>query len=189
MNIISDYKSAMKKILEQEFTSSSDALHKNTTETGYTFMGIYEVAHPKWAGWKFIKDSIKKFKTLQEASKECYNNEELKQQVYLFYKNEFWDKAKLDFINQHIAEEIFMFGVNAGMPEAVSHAQRLAGIPEKEIDGKVGPQSIKALNNINIELFDKYYDMIEIAYYSGLIRGNPKHKIYFNGWKNRAYNI
>jgi lysozyme family protein len=138
---MADYKKAMKEILGAEFSSSSNALHKNKTEDGYTYMGIYQSAHPDWIGWDLILKQIYRFGDIKTASIELYNNESLTDLVYLFYKEKFWDKAQLDVVKQQVAEEIFMFGVNAGMQEAVRFAQMVSGIEPKYIDGKVGPMA------------------------------------------------
>ena len=39
------FKRALEILYKLEFNNPQNALHKNPTESGYTFMGIYETAH------------------------------------------------------------------------------------------------------------------------------------------------
>ncbi|MFA7287336.1 MAG: glycosyl hydrolase 108 family protein [Melioribacteraceae bacterium] len=181
---MADFKDSIKILMELEFNNPGNALHKNKTESGYTYMGIYQKAHPKWEGWKIVLEYLEKYKNIKIASKNLYINEPLTFLVNLFYKKTFWDKANLDLINsQKISNEIFIFGVNSGMPVAIKTAQKLVGISP---DGDVRAKTIKTLNNFDEKVFDAEYDLLEQKHYAMLIERNPKLKIYANGWRNRS---
>lgn len=181
---MADIEKAMKILMGLEFSNPENALHKNPTESGYTYMGIYQKAHPKWIGWSIINEYLGIYKNIKIASKNLYENEALTRLVNLFYKKMFWDKANLDSItSQKIADEIFIFGVNAGMPIAIKTAQRLVKINP---DGDVGEKTINILNNFDENVFDSGYDLLEQKHYDMLIERNPKLKIYANGWRNRS---
>jgi hypothetical protein len=95
------------------------------------------------------------------------NVSDLTQLVYEFYRREFWNKADLDaIVEQRKADEIFIFGTNAGMPIAIKKAQKLVGVT---IDGDVGPKTIKAINDYDVEKFDVFYDIEEKEHYDRLI--------------------
>ena len=178
------FKEAFEKVLKLEFNSPGNALHWNKGETGYTYMGIYETAHPNWNGWGLVKSTVQKHDDVKEASTELYKNKELTEKVGEFYKAEFWDKMKLDTIaNQKVAEEMFVMGVNAGIKVAVRLAQRVVGVKD---DGVIGPMTIAALNKADGAVFDKEYDALEIAHYNMLAEKNPNFKKFLNGWHNRA---
>ena len=84
---------SFEKMLKLEFSSSKNALHKNATETGLTFMGIYETANPSWSGWAKIKSYLNMYnyyhyidylKTAENEVKRVQNsnkNQVLKNQI------------------------------------------------------------------------------------------------------------
>lgn len=173
----------MQFLTRLEFSSPSFVLHKNETENGLTFFGIYECAHPNFKGWELVKQVLKG-KSLKEASVILYNNSDLVALVYEFYKREFWDKMRLDEVESDLkASEIFIFGVNVDTKPAVRVLQRLLNVT---VDGVMGAQTLKALNAYDEGKFNVEFDSYEIAYYASLVSKNPKLKIYANGWKNRA---
>ena len=180
---MSNFTKSMQFLIRLEFNSPSLTLHKNETENGLTFFGIYECAHPDFKGWELVKQVLKG-KTLKEASVILYNNSDLVALVYEFYKREFWDKMRLDEVESDLkASEVFIFGVNVDTKPAVRVLQRLLNVT---VDGVMGAQTLKALNAYDEGKFNVEFDSYEIAYYASLVSKNPKLKIYANGWKNRA---
>lgn len=167
-----------------EFSNEDNVLEQNATESGWTFMGIYQAANPGWPGWPIVQEAIGRLKDRKQASIELYGNKALRELVVQLYKEKYWDKAKLDMVDsQHTATEIFVFGVNAGMRKAVQIAQQVVGCLQ---DGIVGPQTIRALNSFNDTVFSELYDELEQKHYGEIIANNPSKKIFANGWKARA---
>lgn len=172
------------KVVSLEFNSPANALHYNEGEKGYTFMGVYQFAHPEWNGWIRVTYAIKSSKTMADASKILYADKELIKLVRDFYKTEFWDKMKLDQVtSQKIAEEMMVFGVNAGIGSAVKAAQKVVGVVA---DGVIGSKTIAALNSFDPKVFDVEFDKAEIAHYEMLVSKNPSFVKFINGWRNRA---
>ncbi|WP_321969877.1 putative peptidoglycan-binding domain-containing protein, partial [Campylobacter fetus] len=68
--------------------------------------------------------------------------------------------------SQIIADELFCFGVNAGIKTAVKLAQKLVGTP---LDGIMGVQTLRALNSADEDKFSLQYDKLEIEYYESLV--------------------
>ena len=183
---MSNFTKSMQFLMRLEFNSPSLTLHKNETENGLTFFGIYACAHPDFKGWELVKQVLKG-KTLKEASVILYNNSDLVALVYEFYKREFWDKMRLDEVESDLkASEVFIFGVNVDTKPAVRVLQRLLNVT---VDGFMGAQTLKALNAYDEDKFNVEFDSYEIAYYASLVSKNPKLKFYANGWKNRALAI
>jgi lysozyme family protein len=113
-----------------------------------------------------------------------YADSELLDEVKKFYKEKFWDRMWLDKVeSQHNANEIFVFGVNAGCGRAVRLAQIVSGAVA---DGVVGPKTVEAINRCDDKVFDAKYDEEEIKYYEAIVRNNPSKNIFMKGWKNRA---
>lgn len=184
---MANFREAMKLLETLEFNSPSNILHKNSNEKDVTFYGIYKYAHPSWIGWDKVSKAIEATGNLERASVVLSKDEELKAQVYKFYKAQFWDVMKLDYIKDDVkANEMFIFGVNAGQANAIKAAQKLVGV---SIDGIIGEKTIKAINAYDTLAFDLGYDRLEIAYYQSLIEKNPSLAINERGWENRARKI
>ena len=186
---MADIKKGLKKIWYVEYSGMQNkALHKNAGETGLTYKGIYQTAHPTWEGWSIINTFVDKFNgDLESASLSLFNDETLEKLVEKFYKMKFWDRMRLDKINsQCIAEEMFVFGVNVGNKIAIQAAQKVVGTI---VDGIIGPITIDTINKYDEKEFSSKYDIEEIAYYTKLVGKNPKFTPYLNGWVNRANTI
>ena len=177
-------KKALDTLFNLEYSSVYNILHKNKHENGLTIYGIYQSAHPTWQGWDVVKEVLKDNPDIRTASKILSGNVILKTWVENFYKENFWNIAKLsDVKSQHIAEEIFVFGVNVGMKIAVIKAQKLIGaVP----DGICGNMTVKALNNFDEVAFDISFDKVEQAYYDAIIKNKPYLSINKKGWYNRS---
>lgn len=175
---------AFKKVLGLEFNSPANALEWNEGEKGWTFMGIYEFAHPGWEGWSTIKRELAADSNRAKVSTKLYYDQNLNMEVLKFYKVKFWDRMRLDeVVSQKIAEELFVFAVNAGIGTAVKVAQTCVGV---QADGILGSGTLKALNGFDEKRFDKDFDLLEIKHYELLAEKNPNFKKFLQGWKNRA---
>lgn len=178
-------KKALQLIKAVEFSNDNKKLlHKNPTENGLTYFGIYEKAHPNWSGWKIINAYLELEPDLQKCSVILSNVSDLNTKVEGFIKKEFWDKMKLDLvISEHKQLELLCFAYNVGIKPAIKVLQETLNIT---IDGIIGQQTINSLNNFNESLFDKLFDLEEKEYYDELIEDKPRFKIYKNGWHSRA---
>lgn len=179
------FKKSFDEMLGLEFGLPYNALHKNKWENGYTFMGIYEGAHPSWKGWELIYRTLELYKDLEKASYECYQNIFLIDLVEKFYKANFWNKLRLDEIrSDRIADLIFKFAVNVGIKRAVKYAQMVANV---RIDGIIGNNTISALNTLDSKYFEERYKTEFIKFYEGLVKDNPdRYGRFLKGWINRV---
>ena len=176
----------LKLVWEVEYNNDPKrALEQNPGETGLTYKGIYETAHPNWAGWTAVKSVLMKCGgDKKKAGVELEKDVIVQKQVEDLYKEVFWDKMQLDRISvQKIADEMMIFGVNAGTSKAVKLAQTVAGVV---VDGVIGSGTIVALNKFDPSVFDKAFDVEEKKYYDELIAKKPQFKIFANGWRSRA---
>lgn len=84
---------------------------------GETYKGIARKMNSKWDGWIII-DMMKKERNFPAN---LDGNSQLQEKIKTFYEINYWDKIRGDDIsNQHIAESIFDFAVNAGRNRAAS---------------------------------------------------------------------
>ena len=109
---------------------------------GETYAGISRRAHPKWAGWVTI-DGAKKEKNFP---KNLSSNVVLQQQVRTLYRNNYWTPIWGDRIKrQEVANELYDFGVNAGVGTSIKLQQRQFKMKET---GKMDEVLLKMLNSI-----------------------------------------
>lgn len=178
----------LEMIKEVEFSNNNSLLlHKNPTENGLTYFGIYESAHPSWYGWNVIKRYLANTPDLKQCSRILANVSDLNEEVKKFYKKEFWDKLKLDLVkSEHKQLELLCFAINVNVKPAIKVLQETLGIT---IDGVIGNQTINALNAYNEALFDKLFDLEEKEFYDEIVANKEKFKIYKDGWHNRAVTV
>ena len=181
---MADFNNAFQILMSLEFSRPEKALHKNPTEREWTFMGIYQKYHSTWKGWNEILAALAYGGDTEKISRMLFDNKDLRDEVWKFYKQKYWDRMRLDEVASQLkANEMFIFGVNVGVKPAVRVAQQLVGVVN---DGIVGDQTVVAINRYDEERFDKQFDRAELEYYNRLIEKNPKYRIYANGWRNRA---
>lgn len=190
--------SIINMIKDVEFSNDiTSLLHKNETENGLTYFGIYETDHPNWKGWKTIKayldldEDWQQYKNtgkeedlslaLKKCSKVLSNVSDLNFLVEYFYKTEFYDKMKLDLVqSEHKQIEIMCFAINVGIKPCVKKLQELLNCT---VDGIIGTNTINALSAYSESLFDKLFDIEEKEYYDSLPSRLDRYK---KGLKNRA---
>lgn len=182
---MANFRESMKLLTFLEYSNKDwKLLHQNKDEDGLTFYGIYEKYNKTWSGWSIIKEQLKITPDIKTASRALAKNKLLENLALERIKSNYWDKAKLDFVNsQKIADEIFLFGFNVDMPIAIKKAQKLVGISQ---DGVVGNITLKALNSFDVNIFDIEFDKEEIKYYDAIIKAKPYLKPNETGWYNRA---
>lgn len=179
-------------------------LHKHDHEKGYTIGGLYEHANPTAINWGFVKSLLlmcgvedgeehQAFR-LKRASRMLYGDIVLQEQIKQVFKRNYWDKNRLSEIHsQKIAHEIFDRGVLSGRKVAAKIAQRVLGFEGAEVDGVIGPNTLKALNVYDENAFDKQYDQFEKRFIDEIIESKAKYGVYLeryrNGWTARAERI
>ena len=135
---------------------------------GQTYAGIARNAWPKWGGWAVIDAG---------GTPET-------EHVRYFYRQNFWAPLKLDAINsQAVAQNLFDFGVNAGLKTAAKLAQIVAGTTP---DGQIGPKSIDAINAVDPDLFVARYALAKLARYRDIVTRDRSQQKFLLGWINRT---
>ncbi len=182
---MANFKESMKLLTFLEYSNQDwKLLHQNKNEDGLTFYGIYEKYNKDWKGWSIVKNQLKITPDIKTASRALAKNKELENLAFERIKTKYWDVAKLDFVHsQKIADEIFLFGFNVGMPIAIKKAQKFVRISQ---DGLVGNMTLKALNNFDVNVFDIEFDKEEIKYYDAIIKDKPYLAPNETGWYARA---
>lgn len=147
---------------------------------GETYKGVARKMQPKWEGWIVI-DAMKKKPNFPQN---LDGNIQLQEAIELFYRINFWDTIKGDSINnQIVANSIFDFGVNAGTGTSVTLAQKVVGTTA---DGKIGPNTLNAINNFDASSFIDKFTIEKIKRYRDICLKKPEQKKFFFGWVVRA---
>ena len=109
---------------------------------GETYAGISRKANPQWLGWKTIDAA----KIKADFPKNLDNNAVLRQQVKTLYLKNYWNPIWGDkIIKQEVANEIYDFGVNAGVATSIKLQQRQFKMRQT---GKMDDKLLKKLNSI-----------------------------------------
>ena len=106
------------------------------------------------------------------------------------YKEGFWDKAKIDEIDDpDMRYAVFDFYINAG-GNAISVLQKtLNSLQSKivlDVDKAMGPKTIECLNSVDHKLLYNTFNENRKQYYKDLAKKDSKKKKFLNGWLNRV---
>lgn len=147
---------------------------------GETYKGVARKMNSKWDGWTII-DMAKKGKNFPAN---LDSNEPLQEKIRTFYETNYWDKVRGDDItNQHIAESIFDFAVNAGIIASAKLAQITVGA---EPDGTIGPVTLQKINADDPRAFLALFALHKIARYIHICENREDSKKFFYGWIKRT---
>jgi lysozyme family protein len=177
-----------------KITMAHEGLYSNhpTDNGAETFAGISRRYYPTWNGW-LIVDRHKRLPHFPQNLKE---NEALQEQVYSFYKKNFWDVNKLDKVsNQEIANELFDTGVNMGYRVAAEFLQKSYNLLSKDeaaykkitVDGAIGPKTLSAINGHPMPTkILKTLNILQGAKYISICERDPSQEVFFSGWIERV---
>ena len=173
------FEKALQKLYLVEFGNNpSKALHTVSGDTGgMTYKGIARNKHRDWGGWAIIDAHQGKVEDLENIAP-------LQKMVKDFYRKNFWNVIRGDEIAvQQVADNIFLFGVNVGMPIAIKTAQGIVGVAQ---DGIMGKATVSAINRFDPANFCTMFTAHEKAYYRKIVAKNPNFAKFLKGWENRA---
>lgn len=177
---MANFASYFPKLLRNE----GNYCHTPGDSGGETYRGIARAYNGSWPGWPTVDAAKKKLgltSPVGRASWAALNqalgaDAALSVSIQQFYKHRYWDTLRLDQVHsQSIAEQLADHGVNAGTSRPVKMLQYLLNTQfgaQLVVDGKIGTQSIAALNDVSAALF--YLSLVEMrrAFYYYLA-GSP----------------
>tara|TARA_E500000305_G_C3918882_1_gene187112 strand:+ start:236 stop:709 length:474 start_codon:yes stop_codon:yes gene_type:complete len=103
------------------------------------------------------------------------------------YKDDYWDKNRVETLPQELWHIFFDMCVNMGRRTAVKVLQRAAVNRGRniEVDGGLGPMTIKALKGVELDRVRAY----RVKFYVDLITAKPEQEKFFLGWFRRATEV
>jgi lysozyme family protein len=163
---MADFEKAYEKTLAKE---GGYVLHQVKGDRGgMTYAGISRKNHPHWPGWVVIDRG-------QEPEAEPVRH---------FYLLNYWRPIRGDDIaKQEIAESLFDFAVNAGVRVASKLAQIVCGTTT---DGVIGPKTLAALNELQVDYFRSRYFVAKVARYRDIVAKDRTQMKFLLGWLNRS---
>lgn len=88
--------------------------------------------------------------------------------------------------NIRIAWKIFDVGVNAGLVRAAKLTQESLGMAPGDIDGIIGPRTLRAVNSTDEATFFMHFIPLLERFYEGIVERDPSQRKFLNGWLARA---
>ena len=103
------------------------------------------------------------------------------------YKDDYWDRNRVESLPQNLWHIYFDMCVNMGKRTAVKVLQRAAVNRGKdiEVDGGLGPATIGALKGVELDRVRAY----RVKFYVDLITSKPEQEKFFLGWFRRATEV
>ena len=121
-------------------------------------------------------------------SQRAYPNEDIRNltedRAKAIYKQDYWDKVGGDRVkSQAVAENIFDTAVNMGVTTATKLVQLTLEIG---VDGKFGPDTLKAVNGVDEKEFLAEFTLAKVARYAAICNRDRAQTKFLLGWINRS---
>lgn len=168
-------------------------VHDPDDAGGETYMGIARKYNGLWDGWEIIDEA----KAGPNFPRNLDDDEDLQDEVELFYEQRYWDVNLLDEFPQSIANEMFDTGVNMGigragkfLQESLNYLNRNGSLfADLVVDGDVGPATLRALNKVvpaDTEILLVMLNVCQGRHYMDYMRKSPTQEKYARGWFKRV---
>ena len=104
------------------------------------------------------------------------------------YHTDYWRPAKCDEVPPHLRHIYFDMCVNFGRSGAVKVLQRAYNSRNKnkiDVDGKIGPNTLKAIQKLSIEKVRAY----RVLRFANIVIKKPEQERFWFGWFRRALEV
>ena len=101
------------------------------------------------------------------------------------YHEHYWIPSKAEKLPKNLQGYFFDMCINLGQRNGVKVLQKAInskGSKMVSVDGRIGPITIKAANNLELERLKSF----RVLYYANLVHSNPTQEKYWFGWFRRA---
>ncbi|RRD39242.1 hypothetical protein EII29_07490 [Leptotrichia sp. OH3620_COT-345] len=107
----------------------------------------------------------------------------------IYRKKYFLGNRLNEVVNDKISLSICDWIVNSGNWGAKKAQQAINLIEGRQVlatDGKIGNNTLFALNNVNSEKFLQVYHDLQRKFYRSIVSSRPTQKVFLKGWLNRV---
>ena len=106
----------------------------------------------------------------------------------IYYRKYFKGNRLDEVVNDKISLSICDWIVNSGTWGAKKAQQALNIINSSNlvVDGKIGNQTLFALNNVNPDKFLEVYHGLQRKFYRSIVASRPTQQVFLKGWLNRV---
>jgi len=111
-----------------------------------------------------------------------------KEQAKKIYHQDYWRPAKCDEVPKQLRHIYFDMCVNFGKKGAVKVLQQAANSKNRDkinIDGGIGPNTLKAIQNISVDRVRAY----RVLRFANIVNKKPDQDKFYFGWFKRATEI
>lgn len=101
------------------------------------------------------------------------------------YHEHYWIPSKAEKLPGRLQNYYLDGCINIGQGNMVKILQKACnskGTKMISVDGRIGPQTIKATNNLELERLKSF----RVLYYANLVHSNPTQEKFWYGWFKRA---
>jgi lysozyme family protein len=105
------------------------------------------------------------------------------------YKETYWDRNKVESLPENLRHIAFDMYVNQGKSRGVKILQQAANAKGAglKVDGGLGPMTLKAITESNVEL--ERVRAYRIKYYADLVTRKPDLEKFYFGWFRRGLEV
>ena len=150
----------------------------------------------KWEGREYVNDPADpgggtKFGISSRAYPDLDIRHLTAQDAAVIYRRDYWNPLQLDKVrDQTVASRAFNIGVNLGTVRGAKVLQvavnRFLGCRPIPVDGRIGPQTLGAVNRQDAVALDAALRVEQGRYYLALVDAKPALGKFLHGWMNRA---
>ena len=167
------YARAFKILKIKEYSNRPDKfLHSNKNEEMATLGGLYRLYNPQM-DWEFVDNIVASCDgDIERASVLLHSDDKMRMSVFNAFKKSYWDVLKLDEIQSNIiCINVFLSAVHVGTRRASKIVQKVV---KASVDGIIGANSVKAINNFDEDIFERIFKKEMIIYYNKVIENKPE---------------
>lgn len=176
-----EFKKHFEELMKWECGKGNGYVSDKLDKGGETCYGLCRKFHSGLMIW----DSLDTLPNVKE--KKAYEpKEEEMREVIKTYKKNYWDMMWCDKItDDRIAHYVFDMAVNVGCIKAAKIVQTILGI---SIDGKVGAQTINAINRTHSKSLLNALIKARSEFYNAIVAKDGTQGKFLKGWLRRCEN-
>lgn len=171
-----------------EFTINYEGGYANNPADrgGETFRGVSRRQWPDWEGWADVDAHRSAHPDPAMFRSALLADDKLTRKVFDFYRKNFWDEIHGDELPGKFAAAVFDMAVHSGPKRAVRVLQCI--LPGVDIDGQVGPQTVKAAHDAGERGLEDYL-AARARFLTDIMANDATQKSWTMNWFRRLFRL